>query len=443
MLSGRIKIVSSLALSVLFILFANAVYAAEEADRSEQWESLSEGIGIGKEYLINKRYEDAYNLFMTLLRQSPDNNTVYLYLARSALLAKHPNQAIIAYETLIDKNPGKTSFQKGIARAYLAIGDTETSGYYLGMSNTLKKEVQTKWQDSFELRGNIRFGGIYDSNANQGPPSNFLKLGDYLLTLDDAKAEESLAAYFGFNVDSAYRLSNSGPWRVVGDLGAYLRNNFSDKLKDLDRDFSQWYHIALGMRAAFSSRVIDVRLKSEVFDYDFYQTVYTYGSDINFIQAVPKNIHLITVVSADKRDYVRNADYSGLYLSAGEYVRFFLGKENHNITLGGRYILGNTNSEAVSYDGWEASVQSGFSLALGIRLFQRLSYTVEDYGGKAIVFDTENRSDSRINAGLSISWMPAESFFADLSYQYYKNSSNSELYDYERHLSSIGMTWRF
>jgi tetratricopeptide (TPR) repeat protein len=423
---------------ILLTVFAFSVYAAE----SLQYKSIEEAVNTGKRYLSEKRYEQAYNLFMELLMKAPDNDTVNISFAQAAMLTKRPNQAIMAYERLIIKYPGNKDFQKGIAQAYIAIGDNATARWYLEMEDTLKKEAG-RAQSPFEVRGSLRAGSIYDSNANQGPTDNTLKLGGYSLTLKDAKGEDSLAAYFGANIEGAYHLPGDTPLSAVGDLGVYIKNNFSERLKDVDRDYSQYYRLALGMRLALSSALADARLKVEAFDYNFYQTVYIYGAEINSIVAVGKRVHFITSATGDKRDYVRSGAYSGLNLSVGEYARFFLNDAAHNITVGGRYILVGADEESFSYDGWEASVQGGFSLPFGIRLSPRISWTKQSYDGTATVLETENREDSRVGVGLNIGFMITETLFIDAAYQYINNSSNSELYDYERQTLSLGVDWRF
>jgi tetratricopeptide (TPR) repeat protein len=431
------KILPFILLTAFALSFNAAVYAAG----NPQYKSVEEGVSIGKKYLNEKKYEQAYNLFLELLMKAPDNDTVNISFARAAALTKRPNQAIMAYERLIAKYPGNIDFQKEMAQAYIAIGDNTTASRYLEMEK--KGGAAGELKKTFEVRGSLRAGGIYDSNANQGPADNTLKLGNYFLTLKDAMGEDSLAAYFGVNAEGAYRLPSDTPLSAVGDLGVYIKNNFSDRLKELDRNYSQYYRLALGMRLALTSALTDVRLKAEAFDYNFYQTVYIYGAELNSIVAVGKRVHLITSIIGDKRDYVRSGGYSGLYLSVGEYARVFLSNASHNITVGGRYILGGADEDALSYDGWEASVQGGFSLPFGITLSPRISWTQENYDGAATVLETENREDSRVGAGLNIGFMLTEAIMIDTAYQYFNNSSNSELYDYERHLVSLGVDWRF
>jgi hypothetical protein len=430
-------------ISALFFLIGFALFALSvHAQDTPKYKSVDDGVNLGTRYLSEEKYDEAYNLFMALLREVPDNSTVNILLARSALLSNHPNQAIMVYERLINKEPGNKNFQRDIAQAYIAIGDRNTAQYYLEMDGALKKE-ETAGRSRFEAHGRVVIGGIYDSNANQGPAENYLKLGDYFFTVKDAKAMESYAAYLGFNLDGSYRLSDAGSWRAVGDFGVYLKNNFSEKLKELDRNYSQYYRLAAGLRGAFSTRLIDMRLKAEMFDYNFYQTVYIYGAEINFIQAAGRSVHFITALSGDKRDYARSENYTGIYFSGGEYLRIFLGGSKHYITAGGRYILADAEAENNSYNGWEASIRGGFSLPFGMRFSPKISWTQENYGGGATILDKEDRKDSRLGAGASLTFGITNSLLIDAAYQYFKNDSNSELYNYERHMGSLGMAWTF
>jgi tetratricopeptide (TPR) repeat protein len=433
-------------ISVLFFLIGFALFALSVyAQNTPKYKSVDDGVNLGTRYLSEERYNEAYNLFMALLREVPDNSTVNILLARSAFLSKRYYQAIMAYERIIERYPQHSDFHQEIAQAYSALGDNTTARRYLEKFNTqraITRRLPPK-PSRFEAHGRVVIGGIYDSNANQGPAENYLKLGDYFFTVKDAKAIEGYAAYLGLNLDGSYRLSDAGSWRAVGDFGVYLKNNFSEKLKELDRNYSQYYRLAAGLRGAFQTRLIDMRLKAEMFDYNFYQTVYIYGAEINFIQAAGRSVHFVTALSGDKRDYVRSEAYSGLYFSGGEYLRVFLGGSKHYITAGGRYILTDTEAENNSYNGWEASIHGGFSLPFGMRFSPKISWTQENYDGKATVLDREDRKDTRLGAGASLTFGITKSLLVDAAYQYFKNDSNSELYDYERHIGSLGMALMF
>ncbi|MDR2401325.1 MAG: tetratricopeptide repeat protein [Deferribacteraceae bacterium] len=424
------RLLLSVFTALLILLSAAWAYASQEDDMQRAGSLLRAG-----------KNEEAYRILMNLFRGDPDNETINLALAGAALSANHPNQAVMAFENLLEKHPDNRTFLNGISKAYMAIGDEKTARYY--QESAAKSESAANILNRFEARGALRFGGIYDSNANQGPESNTLKLGDYYLTLHDAKQESSYAAYFGGTLDLSYRLASGSPWRITGELGVNARYYFSGKLEDAEREFSGSYWGAAGVRGVFSSRLLEVRAKSEIYDYDFYQTVYVYGGELMFIQALKQRFHLITSLSGAYRNYIRNEDYSGGYGAAGEYLRVFFGNSFHSVTIGGRYMFGSAESEAFSCNGWEGSISAHFYLPYGFSVSPRGSYGEEYYGGAATILDKDDRRDSRITGGITVNYAVTERFSAEMGWHYIRAVSNSELYDYGRHTLSAGAGAKF
>jgi opacity protein-like surface antigen len=435
-----IKLISA----VFICLISLSAFADQNSDARKAEALLKDG-----------KNEGAYQIYMSLFRADPDNRTIAYGLARSALLAGHPNQAVAAYEHLITKEPNNKTFLNGLSRAYTALKDKETAGIYASRSAPKRNASPSS---RYEVHGGLRAGSIYDSNANLGPASNYLRLGNYSVTLNDVKQIPSYGMYIGGNIDASYRVAPKSLWRIAWDAGMYARYNFNDKLEDIDREYAEWYRLALGMKGVFLTRMIDFRVKSELYDNDYrikteiynnsfyqtdsYKTIFTYGAELTFLQAVRYRYHFITSLSWDKRDY-DNENYTGTYAYAGEYLRIYFDEILHSVTVGGRYSSGEANNENLSYDGWDALVSARLNITSGLTFTPQISYGKESYKGAATVLETKKRKDTRWTAGLTLQYPITESIQVQGAYQYTNNSSNSGIYDYTRHTVSLEIDWKF
>ncbi|MDR1133821.1 MAG: tetratricopeptide repeat protein, partial [Synergistaceae bacterium] len=388
---------------VFFALCAAFICAASAlaADGPPGAERAAELLGRGQA-------EEAYRIYSALLREFPEDGAVNLGLARSAMAANRPHQAIMAYERLIAKYPGELALYREIAAAYMAVGDPETAKRYLARDASLNPDDVSDWAvrmgeayNRFQFHGKLRAGFLFDGNANQGLDSNRITLGGFAVTMRDAEKIDTFGGYLAGDFDAAYRASRTSPWWVVGDAHFYLRRDGAGGLSDAEMDYSQWYRISGGIRRLTPNSLFDIRLKGEIFDYDFYRTVYAYGPEITYTRAVSRTLHLITRAGVERRDYVRNGDHSGTYGYAGEYARFLFGAAEHEFVIGGRYLFADAERDFASYGAWEASASMRFKLGGGWELSPSVSYAEERYDAPATVLETDDRRDRRFRAGLN------------------------------------------
>ncbi|MDL2291424.1 tetratricopeptide repeat protein, partial [Desulfovibrio sp. OttesenSCG-928-F20] len=158
---------------------------------------------------------EAYELYSRLLREAPEDDAVNLGLARAAMGAQRPNQAIMAYERLLEKYPQESVLYKEVAQAYSAIGDKETARRYLerersGVSADETGDLMNRFSrhyDRFQAHGKLRVGALFDSNANQGPSREIMNLGPFNnVRVPDVSEKSTFGAYLGGQVDLGYRL---------------------------------------------------------------------------------------------------------------------------------------------------------------------------------------------------------------------------------------------
>ncbi len=420
--------------------------------------ALEQAAAEGYTLLEQKKFQQAYELFSRLRRDTPRDARLALGLARAAVMSGHADEAENIYESLVVAFPQNTVLLRELAFTRHQQQDLHGAQTTLAQDATLsaqeREALLSNWaknkSDRFFVSGALRMGFLYDSNANSGPASNDVLLGSWNVRLNNADAVETAALYLGGKVDLGYRLGETSPWWLVGDFSFFARYNTNSDLDDLHLRSSEWGASSVGFRHIGTKTMFDFRLKGEIFDYDFYQNIAAWGPKATFIFAPTPKVHLITEASYDRRNYSDNDGYDGSYLSAGQYARFFFG-DGHNATIGGRYLKGSADFENFSYDGYEASLAFSFDVpqnftasSADITIAPFISYLSQDYDGPATVFEVANREDNRLRTGVGFTLpLTDDGWNFELNYQYSNNSSNSDLYDYDQHTVMTGVAYHF
>lgn len=441
--------------TVLFLAaFAPKSFAASPAATSSNpavMGAIDQAKAEAATLLEQRKGKEAYELYSRLLREAPDDDAINLGFARAAILAQKPGHAVMAYERLLIKYPNEPTLHRELAYALSMQNDTMRSAMHMQQDTSSSPEQASdllnqwnKQHDRLQVNGRLRTGMLYDSNVNSGPASNNISLGSWSdLHLKNGKAVESAAAYAGGQIDVGYRLDQVSPWWVVGDFNFYMRGNFNDRLDDMNQSSSEWGRVSAGIRHLTPEAMWDLRLKAEIFDYALYQNVLATGPETSFTYAIAPKAHLITKAGADRRTYSRNSDYNGWYPNIAQYARFFFGEKNHSVIVGAKYLGGFANNSDYSFNGWEGSLGFNFKLPYDLQLSPYFSYTQEYYRGPATALEEDKREDDRIRLGLDLNIPINESWSVELGYQYMKNYSNSDLYDYDQHLTTLGVAWYF
>ena len=441
---------TSIFLTALCALMLCAFPAHADEDNPAVRSAVDQGIIEGGDLLKAGKADEAYELFSRLLREDPENDNINLGLARSAMAANRPNQALMAYLRLLEKYPQNVALHHEIAQVYMAFGDEQKAQAYLSRDPNLTQEEFERAMDNLgkrydrlQIHGRLRAGVLYDSNANQGPAYDVMDLGNYRVRVSNASAKETFGTYFGGQLDIGYRLSQGSSWWAVGDVQAFIRGNFNNDLGANTSRYWQWGRAAGGARYLDSRNLLDLRVKGEVFDYEFNQHVFALGPEVLYARTVSPYFQLITRGGIDRRDYASDRYRNGPYWTLGEYARFFFGGENHEFIAGGSYYGGSADFDNYSYNAWEASAYFNFKLPYGFEVSPNIAYAQEYYDGPATVLETRDREDKRLTVGLGATYRLSENWSLEGSYQYTDNSSSSALYEYDRHVVTTGVAWSF
>ena len=417
-------------------------------------DSLARDIAEAAALLEKNEAAKSYDLYMRLLRSAPDDDAVNLGLARAATRAKRWNQAVMAYETLLEKYPEEAGLYGELAQVYMLIGDREAAERSMAMVRALDSrmtlaetdktlDLMESRYDDFQFHGNVRAGIQYDSNANLGPDSNQLNLGTWRVDLGNGKSTASLGAYLGADLELGKRFYRDSPWWLVADAKAQARVHASSSLHDLHGQEALWGRAAIGLRHLGTSSIAEARLKAEIFDYEFYQHVIACGPESTVVWAVASDLHLIGKAGLEWREYSRNRWRNGLFGFGGLYIRGFLGAGNHELLVGGRYFGAGAKERFFRYNGWEGTARLLLKLPYGFELAPFASFTQEYYKGPATILESKDRQDDRFRTGLGLVYRINDTWAIESAYHYTHNASSSALYTYDQHFMNLGIVWDF
>lgn len=405
--------------------------------------------------LYNKGdYEDAYQLYMRLLREEPENDEINYGLALAARRTKRYSQALLAFERLTDRWPANADLRRSLADVYLLLGDKDSARRELQTARqfdpTLTEERLARILDKmesaqsrFQVHGRISGGIMYDSNANQGPASERMHF-DILpgeVRVNGVKSVESWGTYLNGMLDVGWRLSEDSPWWLVSDMAFFKRWNSNQELT-VNNQFA-WGRAALGMRHVSPKTLSELRFKAETADQNRDQRVNVLGPEGTFVWAVLPNLQLISRAAIENRAYTLDIGRDGTYWWAGQYLRVLFGASGHEMTFGVRALGAEVDNKDFNYNGLEANLRLRLKITDAFYLAPFASMRRENYFGPATVLDRDDRRDAIYRTGIFAVYSLTPNLQLETGVQYVDNRSSSPLYKYNQYTVNMGLAWTF
>lgn len=403
--------------------------------------------------LQRKNFEAAYGAYMNLLRDNPEDDEVNYGLAYAALGSGRLPQALLAFERLSDRHPADAVLHVRLAETHIRLQDVDAARRELDAARRCDASIQTdaaeralrklkKARSLWRWSGRLGVGVIYDSNANLGPASDYMTLGQWAnLYLEGVRGMESWGRYVSAGANGSRRLAEGSPWLLVGDAGFYKRWNGNPDLLS-NREFG-WGRAGLGMRYLSRRVMLEARVKGEEADQGQGQHIWSFGPEFTAVWAPHAQVQFISRAGWEKRDYRHDCSHSGTYWWGGQYVRFFVGEARHEIMAGARGLRGVPRREAYAYTGWEGSLSLTFRLPLRLSLSPFFSFRRDRYHGPASALESARRSDGALRYGLSVQCGLTGNLTADIAWQGGRYTSSSPLYRYTQHTLTMGLNWIF
>ena len=417
-----------------------------------------------KKLLDQKDYQRSFMAYQELLRFAPADKEINLGLAWSASAVGRYTHAILAYERLLAAEPENANYRLQLAHIHAFTGNkedavdevNEAKRYNPKISKEVEKRVLTEFnfqgtqsvqeEQSRFFRGRITVGAMYDTNANQGPKSNTLKLGVFDdLMFSGVKKVSSWADYTNIRVEGGIKSSHNPNLWYVGDTGMYQRWNFSSAM-DNNNGFALG-RVAVGVMYLDSNTIFDVRIKGEV-GRQFHnespnQNINAFGPELSVVYNFTPEWLMATRASYEKRHYTSPDINSGNYWSVGQYAQRSFKSDTYSLQGGIRVYGRDVKDHDLGYNALELNGRGTYKISQDIELMPFVSYSEQYYKGAATALETEKRKDQQLRAGVNVLWDISDSLALELGYQYVKNNSNSALYDYNQQVVNTGLIWKF
>lgn len=412
---------------------------------------------VASSLLHQQLYNEATDAFLSILRDDPDSDEVNVGILIAAYNAKRYSHALLACERLLSKYPNDSGLRLQLARIYVALGESESARRALEQVKKIEPELTDagierlisgleSQKSRWSVNGTLTVGYIYDSNSNAGPSSDKVTLGRFAdLRIPGAKSTETQAYFTAIAVDMGYRLVEDGPWWWVGDVGGYQRWNTTAGI--LYNKSLTWGRAASGLRYLGAKGMWELRLKGEEIYQehakDPEQTVLTYGMELTAARSLTEKWHVFGRFGLEDRHFSESKLQNGQYWNVGGYTRYFFGEANHEITAGFQLSGGQAANSAYSYSAAEPSIRALIHLPYDTYLTSHVLLRHEDYKGPATGLEVEERMDNHWRLGVGLGWDITESLALNVQYEYIKNYSNSEFYQYKQDLVTTSMAFKF
>ncbi len=381
---------------------------------------------------------DAYAAYMELWRQAPSDDEVLLGLARSATLAGRHDRALPAYEILTRRYPDNAGLHRELAGIYRYFGNEDAARLEEEAANGISPKAAAPDPDGLLVtHGRVGMGVQYDSNITLGPDKRDVPVEEYVIRINaDEDAKDAMGAYAEGRLDLHRRIAADSPWVLVADLAGSQTLNFGET------DAITWGRLAAGFGYDTADWGAEIRAKGEEVRSDANELVSTAGLEGLLVYNLTPDLQLVTRGELTARDYTCGGRV-GSRKWVGQYVRFRFGEDDHSLEVGGRVIANHATTSRYNSKAWETSARLRLTLPLDSEADLFAIFNQEDFPEPALAAIDKERKDDKLYTGIGLSHHLTETFSLEAGYRYTLYNSNTDIYDYDRHVISTGVAWSF
>jgi hypothetical protein len=301
---------------------------------------------------------------------------------------------------------------------------------------------------TFQFRGTVNVGAIYDDNVNVGPGADMISIAPLTLdalVIDELEVgEESLPiSDWGFVASASasvlYDIGRRGGFGLTAAGGYY-----QTWLSDASEYDTLYYGGGIGVKYAVGRHLVEVPLKVRHIDRGSESLVDTYGATPTWLIALGRGYrwHLITSAAYESRDYSELDERDGPFILVNSTIRRFIGIRRHSLAVGASYISEDTDSSLYSNDGFGCNVVGEMRLPWRITAYATARYKSLAYKEKTAL-ESENRQDDQFQYGIGASRVSEKGYGISVGLQYTDNNSTFGLYDYTRLMTTASASISF
>lgn len=403
--------------------------------------------------------DKAYVIFTRLVRDDPGNMKVRFAYGMVCYALKDYSRAQLAFDAVLQKDPQNDRARFELARTYFARNEMDLARLEFqkildkNPSEGIRKQVvaylsQTGSGKKWMFFGRVDAGFVNDDNVNVGPSSRRITISPitygtlYIDTLDIQESSQPLSSqgYFGsVSFSSSYDLGGQGDWVMSAD-GAFYQN----WLSDAEANESQYATLAVGMRKGWQSGMLQSPLTFSHITYggDSLMDIYGVAPVVLYSHPGMRDWQWITFAGAEMRDYTSLDDRDSVYLSAGETVRHFFGGGRYSVAMGLSLFSEDADAAIYSNKGTIWTFAMDFSLPYDSAAYFRIRESKSDYNERETLAP-EIRKDTQRQYTVGIGKRIYKGLAVDVNHQYTDNTSSFPLYQYDRNVTSVSMSYTF
>jgi len=399
-------------------------------------------------YLQSNEPSKAYNLLEKEYKAGNyDNQTLFL-LGTSAKLQKDYINAIKYYEELLERDKGAMRVRLDLASSYYYTGNLDKAKELLLIVKSsnppkkvgdnidsflaaIEKGVPKSWSISFNM------GYQYDTNVNAGPDTDTVLMYNLPFTLsDDAKGNSDHAITYGASFNHLKHI-NGFAWQ--SSIGASVTDY--RKFHNLDSKSISFSSGATVKKDKVTYSIPVVANISIIGHENRYYSI-SKGISPQVSYQLEQDLLLSSSLSLQNKKYYEqpNKESNSItfspsirkYIDQSSFVNFggYLGKENSHTQTS------SNNSKGLNL-GYYKAFSKKFNIYLGA------SYSKTDYDGEEVAYSKSKEDSSKsLSANFNYFIDQIQSNIA-LNMSYTKNSSNIEMYDYDRKIVGINLSRNF
>ncbi len=439
------RLFAVLLMLALHLSFAQVVIAEE----------LPASYSLGKQYLDQGRFEEAYTELHKAFLMEPGHPDLNFQLGRAAFETGRFEEAVMAYERVLMADPEASRVKLELARAYLQLGTREVAKQYFKEVlatnppeqvwkniETFLASIDASEQKHF-VNGTFTLGHAWDDNARSAPASSLIStnFGDFLLNGQSATPQSDQINAATLVLNHIYK---NEEYPFMWKTAATSYNALYQSLHDLDVNY---LGLTTGPVFQKDSYIWDVQALGTYIDveHDRYQNSFGAASSLTYFFS--KNIMGTFAIKAEeKNNYVdAGRDALNLLVTAGPVL--LVGPNRLSLLFSKEKE--NADNETYSYDRFGWKLRYDRSLPYDFAIFAGLGYTISDYDAPQLPLFSVCRNDEvqELTAGVSrLLWQDTarnQALILQLAHTYTNSDSNIDLYTYRKNVTELNLTVSF
>ncbi len=391
-------------------------------------------------------YLEAYQQFLRLFRDSPQDVQINFGLGLSAMKAGKLSHARIAFERVLAMTPDNQRARLELGRTLAAMGlnDLAREEFEKVLLYNPPEKVRTNIEDFLsQIKRNSRlwtaeaqisFGGLYDDNINIGPSQSLIDTGVGRLQVAPPSMPESAGGFsFGASASGTYDIGLREDWLLTGGL-----NGSQTWLPESPDHELRYLHGQAGIRHVNPNTILDLPVKIEDLNYGHDPFVSIVGTDPVFLYAPTPQWHHITQAGMEYRDYQDGDARDGMAFRLNQTVKRFFGPARHSLalTVGGFHEAAELGG--FSNEGPEISLTGELRPCPATTVYGMTAYRGITYRDILLTdLQSDPRSDHELQFVAGLRQSLTKRWGVDLNYRYVTNHSNFDLYSYDRNIVNL------